>query len=288
MLSVILSIFSSLGLYIIFKVTGKIAGNNFSLILINYITASLIGIFLLLSLKLPIVPADYLSWLPYSLSIGVLFIVMFFFIAKSAQVAGIGITAIASKTSVIFPILLSILIDPSDKLTTVKLTGICMSVMALVLTVYKKNNDAKTKIWLPFILFIGVGLTDSLIKFAQHKQINTSNSLVFSTWIFFISAISGIIGGLIFKQKFKDLFNKKILFWGIMLGIFNLGSIYFIMMALNSISVDGSSVFGMVNVGIVALSAIVGWFLFHEKISKINLMGIILAILAITLLSAQT
>lgn len=285
MVFVLLTIISSLALFVIFKIAGKQSKNNFPLIFINYLVALAIGILLLTIRNKPLLPSSFSIWLPYSLVIGTMFIIMFFLIARSAQLAGIGVTAIASKTSVIFPILFSIFADPSDNLTLIKLIGILLALVALALTIYKKNSIKSSNTWLPLILFVGMGFTDSLIKQAQLQQIDTSNSLVFSTWVFLVSAVCGLLGGVLFKQNFRGLLNKTTLIWGAALGLFNLGSIYFIMLALNTPQLDGSIIFGVISVGVVVLSTIVGWLFFNERITKINFIGIALAILAIILLS---
>lgn len=72
----------------------------------------------------------------------------------------------------------------------------------------------------------------------------------------------------------------------------NYGSLYFLIRALNfkdqlGDKIDGSIVFGINNLGIIALSVIIGLLVFKEKFLKINWVGIILSCIAIYILSTS-
>jgi len=72
---------------------------------------------------------------------------------------------------------------------------------------------------------------------------------------------------------------------GSLLGIVNYGSLYYLIAALNSSGFKSSVVFSMVNIGIVSLSLIFGLFIYKEKISKLNYLGIGLSFIAIIILA---
>ena len=76
--------------------------------------------------------------------------------------------------------------------------------------------------------------------------------------------------------------------WGILLGGVNFGSIFFLVRALNYISssgrvIDSSVIFGVNNTGIVALSVLVGFWIFKGRLQPINWMGIALSAVALIL-----
>jgi multidrug transporter EmrE-like cation transporter len=78
--------------------------------------------------------------------------------------------------------------------------------------------------------------------------------------------------------------------WGALLGGVNFGSIFFLVKALNYRHqdhglMDSSVVFGINNIGIVALSVILGLYLFRESFSSVNRAGIGICIGAIILLA---
>ncbi|HAN18233.1 MAG: hypothetical protein A2X13_07385 [Bacteroidetes bacterium GWC2_33_15] len=291
MIYLILSILSSTAIYIIFKYADKFKINTFDIIIINYITASILGFIIsdIHNLNFSIFKNE---WFPYSALIGVLFILLFVVIAKSSQVVGIAVTTVSNKMSVIIPIIVSIIIDPLDVLTNLKTIGIILALIAVFLTIYRKRNVnfQPHDIYLPVILFLGMGLVDSLVKFAQQNFVNDSILALFTVVLFMMAATTGIITKIILKTSFKNLINSKTFLWGVALGISNYGSLYFIIRALNhktnsGNTFDGSIVFGINNLGVIALSVLFGLIFFKEKLLKINWIGISIACVAIYILS---
>ena len=291
MIFLVFSILSSAAIYVIFKYLDRFKINTFNVIIINYITATILGL-LLTKTQVDIFSIYKNAWFPYSIIIGILFIMMFVVIAKSSQIIGIAITTVSNKMSVIIPIAVSIIIDPLDVLTNFKAIGIILAILAVFLSVYRKRKvefDPRN-IYLPIILFLGMGLVNSIVKYAQQYHVADDVLPLFTVILFAMSAISGLVTKLLRKTSFKELLDHKILLWGIVLGISNYGSIYFLIKALNQKNslgntFDGSIVFGINNLGVIALSVIIGLIVFKEKFLKINWVGIIISLIAIFILS---
>lgn len=72
---------------------------------------------------------------------------------------------------------------------------------------------------------------------------------------------------------------------GIVLGIPNYYSIFFLIKALQNKNFESSELFTFNNVGVVILSTVVGVVLFKERLSKKNLIGVALAIIGIVLVA---
>lgn len=286
-----LCIVSSATIFYVFKSIGKNNIPALPVIVINYFIASFIG-FLIGGKGFSLTRFINSEWFLLALIIGVLFILMFFLIGISSREAGISSTTVASKMSVVIPIAFSIIADPSDKLTLVKLIGIFLAVVAVVMTVYrKKNSSLNTRAFLfPMVLFLGMGMVDSLVKFAQFRYVNNEELSYFTAILFFISFLTGLIVIVFIKSDRKALIHKKVLNWGIFLGIANFGSIFFLIRALNFVNaegkgIDSSVVFGINNTSVVLLSVLAGLIIFHEKLSMLNRAGIILSIIAIIIFS---
>jgi uncharacterized membrane protein len=79
----------------------------------------------------------------------------------------------------------------------------------------------------------------------------------------------------------KKVLRKNIVA-GIVLGIPNYFSIYFVLLALENLG--GIYVFPILNIGVVLLSAIISWLFYQEKMSKYNWLGIGLACLSIIII----
>lgn len=284
MIFILLSILSSTGIFVIFKLINNQQLPVTNIIVINYLTAFLFGYSQHLSNPVDALKAD---WIYYAFLIGVLFIVFFTLISLSSKTVGISITTVASKMSVIIPILFSILFF-KENVMAYKVIGIVLALIGVFFTIYKKDNQVKSNsnsIILPLALFIGMGVVDSIIKYAQETLISPSENAFFSSTLFFVSFITGLIYSLTNPKILKAFLNIRVYIFGVLLGLANYGSIYFLIAALNSNALDSSVIFGINNVGIVVLSVFIGILVFKEKISKLNSIGILSSIVAIAALS---
>ncbi|MDD2192514.1 MAG: hypothetical protein PHO12_08235 [Bacteroidales bacterium] len=281
MLYLLLSILSSLFILVIFKISGKYNIKVIQPIIINYFVASALGYFIsgLSPKEIMAVPT---TWIWPGVLIASLYIFTFFLIGYSTRKAGMALTTIASKMSFVFPMFFSILIDPNDNYSNTKLILLIMAVVAVLLSVYKKRTksiDSLFIIFLPFILFVLMGFADSLVKFAQNSFVKSENeSSLFSFIIFSFAALWGIM--LIFLQKDKkEILQPKVLITGLLLGIFNFGSLYFLINALNDLTFNNSLVFALNNMGVVLFSIIIALTFFKEKVTNLNKVGIALSII---------
>jgi multidrug transporter EmrE-like cation transporter len=89
------------------------------------------------------------------------------------------------------------------------------------------------------------------------------------------------VGGLLLVFKRQRLTVKNITA-GILLGIPNYFSIFFVLRSLDIM--ESSLVFPILNIGVVILSALIGWGYYKEHLSKLNLLGVVLAISSIYIL----
>lgn len=280
MVYILASIFSSSMIYVVFRLAKNYSCNLSPLITINYLTATILGLsfFQPTSSKLW---DNAIQWLPFGILLGILFIVMFYLIGSSSQKVGITVTTLANKLSLVFPVLFSLLYF-NEKITLLKTIGLITAFIAVFLTVYKKELKKTNLLFLilPIVIFIGSGITDSLVKFVQAVKISSAEASIFSSLVFLIAFAIGVI--ISFLQKKKPKFNHfPTLVLGTLLGTVNFGSLYFIINALNKSNLNSSMVFTINNMSIVVLSAVLGTFFFHEKLNKINIVGIFLAILSL-------
>jgi drug/metabolite transporter (DMT)-like permease len=167
-----------------------------------------------------------------------------------------------------------------------------MAVVSVLLTVHQKSS-AKIDwraILLPAFIFIGMGVVDSFVKYSQSEYITNDLTPIFSTLVFSSALIAGILILPFNRQAARSLQSFKTILLGIILGLVNFGSMYFLILALNHVDTStgkqamGSVVFGINNIGIVALSVIVGFLAFKERPSPINWVGIAISGIAILIL----
>ncbi|NRD21137.1 EamA family transporter [Winogradskyella eckloniae] len=281
MIYLLLSILSSTGIFVLFKLYSKHKVNTLQAIIVNYITACIAGLFFYDG-KVIISQILGASWFYGALGLGFLFIAIFNVMALTAQKNGLSVASVASKMSVIIPILFGIYVY-NESIGTQKIIGIVLALFAVYLTSIKPKDNTvlKPSIFLPVMLFFGSGIIDTSVNhFAPDDNIP-----LFSATIFGVAATIGLVILSYKAIKEKNRFELKSIPFGITLGIVNYASIYFLLKALRVDGYESSTVFTINNVIIVAISTLIGLLFFKEHISNKNWIGIVIAIVSIVLVT---
>ncbi len=286
MIYLLLSILASTIIFIIFKLFEKFQINIFQAIVVNYCIAFTTGI-LSYNGTITISQLPNLDWFYYTLILGALFIIVFNLMAITTQKSGLSVVSVATKMSVVVPVLFGLLYY-NESLSTVKLIGIAIALIAVYLTSNKSKQGIsvnRKSIVLPILVFIGSGIIDTSIKFLEDTYVANNDVPLFSAIIFLAAAIIGFIFIIIQIIRGSFKFEFKNIIAGICLGVPNYFSIYFLVKTLRSDILESSGIFAINNVSIVALSTFAGIFIFKEKLIRKNWIGIALAILSIVLIS---
>ncbi|MFB9107696.1 DMT family transporter [Flavobacterium gyeonganense] len=275
MLFLILSIICSVTVGVIFKITRHYSCRPVQIITFNYVFALLFCYFTF-SPNLDDVNAKA-PWNIY-LSIGVLLPVVFLFLASSIKHMGIVKTDAAQRLSLFIPILAAWFLF-KEEFNSYKVIGLAVGFLAL-LFILKKPFDNKKNNWIyPALVLLGFGVIDILFK-----QIALYSDLPYTTSLFIVFCIALLISLVIVIYnavvKRVKLEIKNILFGGLV-GLFNFGNILFYLKAHKAFSKNPSTVFAGMNMGVIVLGSIVGVLFFKEKLSKMNFLGIVLALIAI-------
>ncbi|MGZ3898735.1 MAG: EamA family transporter [Bacteroidia bacterium] len=290
MIYILATIVISVFLLILFKLFQRFGVNSFVAIIINYIAASVTGI---IFLNEPFTKTEIFSagWFPIAIPLGAVFISIFYLISQTAQRISIATASVANKMSVVIPVMFSVFYL-HEELSLLKFSGIALALLAVYLSSYTGSNNPHLKklIWLPILVFIGSGIIDATINYTNAFHVKSKHdSALFTTFTFFSAFCVGII--IVFYQlgtkklSFGNLFNFKNIIGGIALGIPNYFSIYFIFKSLDTNLLSSAQLFPVLNLCNVALASICGWMIFKEKLSGINIAGIILALISITLIA---
>lgn len=285
MLFILGSILFSALLVILFKVFEPFKVDTFQVIVFNYITATLLSFvfhpsFDPLALSAPL-------WLCGSI-IGILFISIFYLIGFSVKRVGIAPVSVAQKMSLVIPTLFGIF-WLNDATGALKWIGLVLAVLAIYLSVHKGKEEEKAigvGAWLcPLLIFAGSGCVDSLIKYTQLNYVNAAQEKDFVLITYLVCAIAGVVVLPFQLWKMKKRIEWKNVVAGIALGTPNYCSMVFFVKSLALPGLATSVFFPINNLGIILFSTATGYFLFKEKISKTQLLGIGLAIVAIVMIS---
>ena len=283
MIYLIATILFSTAIVISFRLFTHFRIDNLQAITANYLVAA---VMCLLFFKGPVAFSDLplRSWFPYAGVIGFTFILVFLVFALSAQKAGIAVTSVSSKMSVVIPVSVGIMAY-AEPLNVLKLTGIIASLLAFYLTFRKKQEQRidKRVLILPVLLFLGNGANDTLTKHAQMFHVGEGETLLFLGTVFVSSMVIGSVILLSKALKNKQPMHGRSLLAGIWLGFLNFFSSYFFLLSLGIF--ESSVFFPVFNVSIVSLSALSGFFFFRERLTPVNWAGIVLALCAILLIA---
>ena len=286
MIYLIGSIFLTSYLTLAFKFCERFDVPIFPAIVFNYITCVITGSFV--NGAFPINSAAIgTPWFIWAGVMGVLFVSIFNIMGITAQKIGVAVSSVANKLSLIIPVILSVYLY-NETVAGWKLAGVIIALIAVILTCYPKKSakeksavSQQLKYFLPFILFVGSGLLDSLINHVQQKYVNEENSNAFLIAGFLSAAIIGFCILLFQYISKKKIFELKDVLAGILIGIPNYFSIWCLIHFLKQSPWESSASIPMNNMGIVLFSTLAAAILFKEKLSMINWVGIGLSAIAI-------
>jgi len=210
---------------------------------------------------------------------GMTFILTFVVFAVSTQRVGVAMTMVSSKMSIVLSVGVGFILL-SEPFSILKILGILAALAAFFLTNMGRSelNVEKKYMYLPALIFLGTGANDILMKLSGVYYVER-DEIQFLTVTFFTAFIIGIVLLLhdirrnSLKIKWQDIAA------GTLLGFFNWFSTYFFIKGLYILPI--SLFIPVFNASIVFIAAVSGSMFFNEKLSRINRIGIVLALLAI-------
>lgn len=275
MLYLLLSIICSVSVGVIFKIARKWSVNSKQIVLFNYLFALLLC-YAVFSPDITTITVEA-PFLLYG-GLGILLPVVFMFLITSIKNIGIVKTDAAQRLSLFVSILAAWLLF-KEVFSVAKLIGITVGFLALFCVLNKTADNTKSDLKYPILVFFGFGIIDILFKkVAGFTAVPYTTSLFVIFAIAFFCMVCAVLYEMIVEKKSFELNN---LFFGFLVGGFNFGNILFYLKAHQAFSTNPSTVFAGMNMGVILLGSIIGVLVFKEKLSKLNYLGLILALLSI-------
>ena len=278
MLFLFLSIICSVSVGVVFKIIRQQESNIPQIIMFNYLVAFGLCYFIF---KPDFFAID--SGAPWGIyfSSGILLPSVFLFLVSSIQYVGIVKTDVSQRLSLFLSLIAAVFVF-KESFGVSKIIALLIGFFSLGLLLYKKTEEKSNKWIFPFLVFVGFGVIDILFK-----QIATHTALLYTTSLFVVFGIALFITFLyvgfffIFKKK---VLSRRDVILGCIVGVLNFGNILMYLKA-HQVFVDSpSTVFAGMNLGVVVLGSVVGILIFKEKQSKLNILGVVLALVSIVLL----
>lgn len=304
MIYLILAILSSTMVALVLKFSESRSYSRDIVTTINYVTASLFSLFMVLrdsieinisslfklSTLLPILEGSRLSIegsIQWSLFVGIfsglLYYMGFILIQVNIKKSGVGLTGAFSKLGIFIPILFSILVW-NEIPSTIKVIGMILSILSIF--IINKAEDGKPffkgfNLWLIALLLV-VGSGDFSNKIFEKYAIVDYKNLYLSTLFITALIISSII-------TIKNYLNSRVsikvgeIATGVMVGVPNLLTSIFLIESFPYFNTG--VIYSSFSCGTIMLITIGGVAIFKERIAKREWIAILTIFVALFLLN---
>ena len=284
MIALAACILASTIISLIFKWFQRFEVRNLPAIVVNYFVCGLCGS--IFQGEFPI-DADTFSksWIWLAFVLGFVFISGFNLNALSVQRAGIAVTSVVQRISLLISVAFAVLVFNAP-LDASKTFGIVLGVLAVFLTVRFESDPMKNRrSWLlPLGVLLIAGLIEVLLTVAQRVH-QADEDVSFTVLLFLWAGILGLVFSWIRPPADgSPRFTWRDVAGGIALGIPNFFSIHLILVALGQ-GLDAATVFPILNVSTIVLSALLALVIFQERLSPKQWTGVLIAALAILLIT---
>lgn len=133
------------------------------------------------------------------------------------------------------------------------------------------------------ILFLSGGAVDITMKTFQESFGADNSRFLFLLLSFGVAFVIGAIYVVQYGARTGSWPSRETWAWGVLLGVINYGSLEFLLRALDVL--PGTVVFPVNNIAIVILGATLGVAVWHERLTRVNAIGLACAVLGLVLLS---
>jgi len=249
----------------------------------NYAVAGALALWLL-DPSLAALRAPQTPWVPLLL-LAVALPSIFLVLARSVRIAGIVRSDVAQRLSLLLSLAAAFLWF-GEQAVPLKLAGLGLGLLAIVGILHRpgrRAEDGGRRGW-PWLLAVwaGFALIDVLLKQIALAGVSSLSSL---TLCFAIAFVLMLVVQLVRRLRERIVFDRRSLVAGLLLGALNFANILFYVRAHQALPDSPAVVFATMNIGVVALGALVGIFGFGERISGWNRAGLALAVAAIGLIA---
>ncbi len=275
----IISILCSVAVSVLLKISRSKKIDIEQAVAVNYLVA--------VSLTMAVLQPDLSTWQSYLptwwlfAALGVLLPSVFVIMGRAVQQAGIVKSDAAQRLSLFLPVAASFLIF-NETPTTGRLIGLALAFVALFCLLWKEGGGKKSggtfsQAALLIGVWAGYGVIDILFKQVAKSGTAFGGNLL----VAFILAGVLMFGYLFYKGS---KWTAAGILGGLVLGGLNFANIWSYVRAHQVMSDNPTTVFAGMNIGVIVLGTLVGALAFREKISTINLAGIVVAVCSIVCL----
>ncbi len=285
-LALVLCILTTCTLFVVLRASARYHIDRWQVTGINYAVAALVGLGISPS-AIPHVLADPTA-LGLALIIGALFVFIFYVMTSLTQQVGLSYMTIVSKMSLAIPVVFSWWYY-KDSLSVWQGLGVLLALVSVVLINVRKGGETEAQrknslltYAMAAVLFLGCGIGDSLFKVFNQEAAMRVAASDFTIAIFVVGALGAMVVNAFTLLTGKTKWRSASLWAGLAIGIPNYFSIFFLATALQFY--PGTVFYPIFNTAMLLLMALVGVFVFKEKLNVWNMIGLAMTLGAVALL----
>jgi hypothetical protein len=285
------TIVSTVFIYLLFPSFKRWGVQTSWAITVNYFVAATLG-WTLAGGSEAVAQALDSTWIVPLSVLGALFYPLFQLTARCSQELGVSVATIASKLSMAIPVLVLALVDGIDGITWGQWAGMALAFPAVWLSASSGNDQpheaASTSPrpnlwWIPVTMFFGSGCIDLMFGwFSTDPSLDEPGmQMAFASVPFTLGGIVGLADQL---RRGLGMPKRIDVLGGLLLGVTNFGSLYFLLLAFDSGMFERAMVVPLLNLSVIVLATVGGIYLLQDIPNQKARWGVALATASIGLM----
>lgn len=301
MLFFLLAVVFTVMLYLIMRAYPRYQVDSFHAVVFNYYSCVLTGLILTPDLRV----FTHVQWTSegtvLTMALGVMFVAAFMLIGLTAQKVSVTAASLAGNMSLVIPVLFGLFVfrNNNKDFTALNYLGLVLALVALALGAIQRSPKsadagnagdqvAKQALWIfPVLTFFASGTNNTLINFLSSKYYPAGQITVFMIIACFGAVVIGTSILMYRVIAHGHQLKLRSVLGGLLLGVPNFLSLYFLLLALAAFGNSAAYVFPIYNILTMLVSAFAAWVLYKERLNTLNKWGLVLAVVAIVLISYQ-
>jgi len=229
-------------------------------------------------------------WFSYAIGLSFCFIIGFYLQSVIFEFFGIAVSSIVLKLSLLLTAIFSIIVY-NEALPISKVLGLLLALASIVLVSYPKegslfkSDKIENKHWV--ILMVSYLIAAAVDIGFIYIERTVSDQSADPQFIGVATGLAFLWGAL---RESNRIFSKtsvlqlKNIIAGVGLGIINYLTFWGMLKSVAT-GIDPSIVFTSINIGVILIAALLGILFFKERLAKINILGIVTAVVAVFLIA---
>ncbi|SEM42204.1 EamA-like transporter family protein [Pseudoxanthomonas sp. GM95] len=276
-----LAVLCSVAVSVLFRLAPRLKLDVPQAVTWNYLTGALLAL-ALLDPPLAALHGEHAPW-RWWLPLGLLLPGLFLVLAASVRRAGIVRTDIAQRLSLLLSLIAAFTLF-GQHAGNGQVAGLVLGLVAIPCLLARPRAEGSPEAvdWrLPLIVLVGWATTDVLFKRIAADGAPLSVSLLATFAIAFVPMLAWQLWR---HVRGTARLQLRSFIGGLALGALNFSNIGLYLAAHRALPHAPATVFATMNIGVVVVGALVGVAVFRERLGRLNLLAIPLAVLAIVLI----